>query len=226
MINTKMDTKMMANTKNTKTKLIIFDYDGVIVDSIPLIKSFYDMIIEKYNKKRVLTLDEFRKIMELEWWKTLKAVGFTTDDEITQISREFHLYMTEYRDRISLINGMKDVIEKLWKNYKLAIVSNSREDFITERLSYFNMLYRFEFVVDNSYGLKPEPTQIHVCLKKLGIKPEEAVMIGDMEGDIVAAKKAGLKKTIGVTFGAHHKERLNIADAIAHAPEEILGLVE
>ena len=65
---------------------------------------------------------------------------------------------------------------------------------ITERLDYYKLLYKFDFIADNSIGLKPEPAQIKICLEKLGISPEEAVMIGDMEGDIIAAKNANLKK--------------------------------
>lgn len=208
-----------------KTKLIIFDFDGVIVDTTPIIKSYYDLIIQKYEKKYMLDMDHFKKIAEAEWWLTLERIGFRKD-EMDMLHEEFKLYMAEFRDQIKLIKGMPEVINKLWKNYKLAIVSNEGMERIEDTLNMHNLLYKFDFVVDNSFGFKPEPTQINVCLNKLQIKPEETIMIGDMDGDIIASKRAGLKKSIAVTFGMHHKERLIGADHIVNRPEEILKLVE
>ncbi len=55
---------------------------------------------------------------------------------------------------------------------------------------------------------------------------EEAVMIDDMDGGIIAAKNANLKKAIGVSYGFQLPYRLHMADVIIDHPSKIIEAIE
>ena len=64
------------------------------------------------------------------------------------------------------------------------------------------------------------------CMKRLNSLPEETVYIGDMDGDMMAGRRAGVK-VIGVTWGWHKKEKLeqHKPDLIVESPQELLEAI-
>lgn len=86
------------------------------------------------------------------------------------------------------------VIKKLKKDYKLGLISNFSpfEKGLLEEISFFDM---FDAVcLSSDVGLlKPDPKIFRLILGKLGVKPEEALMVGDsLNDDVLAAKKIGM----------------------------------
>lgn len=74
-------------------------------------------------------------------------------------------------------------------------------------------LGQFEVVTsDDVKATKPHPEGIEKVLKKLGVKPDEAVMVGDLPADVIAGKKAGVL-TIGISHGFGTQKELEAAGA-------------
>lgn len=82
------------------------------------------------------------------------------------------------------------------KGYKLAIVSNAFNLSFEELTSEYNLAVIFDVIVA-SYKvglLKPDPIIFEICLEKLGVKKDEALMAGDsLKNDIEAAQSFGIK---------------------------------
>ncbi|MCD6519497.1 MAG: HAD family hydrolase [Anaerolineae bacterium] len=61
---------------------------------------------------------------------------------------------------------------------------------------------------DDGIPLKPAPDMAQEICQRLGIPPEEAMMVGDTTADLIMAREAGYRYTVGVTSGAHSAEML------------------
>lgn len=209
-----------------KTKLIMFDYDGVLIDSTHLPLQYYTLLAEKIGTRRFATWDECREILEANVLLSLKRLGVTTPEQLKIALDLYH--QTDYLwKNLKLFPKIKEVLEELkQRGYRLAIVSNNDEETIRHDLELNNVVHYFDCIIDKKFGYKPETDQIVHCLKVMKMQPEEAVLIDDMDGGIIAAKNAKLKKAIAVSYGFHPLARLQLADTIINNPEEILGVVE
>ena len=101
-------------------------------------------------------------------------------------------------------------------------------DWIKKKLKDEGLLRYFDegIGVDVVHALKPDPTALIMCMKLLGVEPNNTIYVGDMDGDIIAGKRAGVK-TIAVTYGYHTPERL--AKTKPHhtvaSPEQLLETI-
>ncbi len=100
-----------------------------------------------------------------------------------------HVYMTLY--------------ELLKMGMKLAVVSDAPSKEAWLRLTYLNMHHIFDVVVtfEDTSERKPHPAPFTLALKRLGVEPGEALMVGDWaERDIIGAKQVGMK-TVFARYG-------------------------
>lgn len=212
-----------------KTKAVIFDYDGVIVDSLEVVHLIYKEIAKHFNFPVFSDLKRNIDFYDVDWKKTLRKVGIMTKDDIEKIKQLYIEHFNKHKDLTRLVPGIKEVLEALKKEYKLAVASNNFKSQIEEILKQFSILHYFDVVVGGEKEiLKPDPTILIECMKKLKTNPQETVYIGDMDGDILAGRNAKLKKVIAVTYGYHSHDKLKELnpDAIVHKTEDLLEAVE
>ena len=211
---------------NNSTKLVIFDYDGVLIDTFPLTCEIYDKYLDKFNIDKSLSPDDYRNLFESDWRRNLAKLGIRSEEDIQKCVVIYKKMLSEDLSKVRLFPGIKDALLKLKQNnYKIAIVSNNVNAVMKPQLDRFNITHFFDEIVDASYSLKPDPAGIFKLLTQYNLKPEEAVLIGDMIADIDAAKNAKLKKAIAVTWGYHLLEQLKDADIIIDSPEKILEVI-
>lgn len=74
--------------------------------------------------------------------------------------------------------------------------------------------------VADDHPSKPHPSMIHACLGEAGVGAENAVIVGDTEFDIAMGHAGGIR-TIGVTWGYHPVARLQRADALIDAFDQL-----
>jgi HAD superfamily hydrolase (TIGR01549 family) len=206
-------------------KAVVFDYDGVIADSFSVQYKVTNKMLRHFDKDEV-TLEEFKKLFTLDWREFYRIRG--VGEELIKLEPElFKKEIDVLKEEIVVFDGIKDVVETLGKKYKLGIVSNNFEDFILSFLKRFEMHNIFSSIVGYMpYHVKPDPTQLILCMKNLKVEPHEVCLIGDMEEDIKMGRRAGVKKIIAVSYGYHHHSRLTGADMVAHSPAEILRLLD
>lgn len=212
-----------------ETRAVIFDFDGVILDSFKVMPAIYK-VIKKELKLEVSDQElESREFFAVNWKDTLIRLGCTTPQVIQQAVEIYHREYTKREQQVEPFKGIKEVLETLAERYKLAIVSSSYEETIHATLKKFHLQKYFQCIVGADQGaLKPDPTPVHLCLECLQVTPHETVYIGDMDGDVRVARRAHLKKVIAVTWGYHSTARLQHAnpDVIISKPNEILEAVK
>ncbi|MBT4823782.1 HAD family hydrolase [Candidatus Woesearchaeota archaeon] len=209
-----------------KTKLIIFDYDGVLIDTFTVTCQIYNKLFSDLDKKE-FSEEEFKDFFDIDWFKSLAKIGLKTEENIQKCKELYSYYMHKHNSQVKPCTEIPELLHELKKQgYKIAIVSNNINENIIPKLENENLHEFFDLIVDAKDGLKPNPDGINVVLSKLGIKPDEAILIGDMDGDIEAAKNANLKKAIGVTWGFHTKERLINADIIIDSALDLLKVID
>lgn len=207
------------------TKLVIFDFDGVIVDSAPFFHQRYGEIGLKYNKPYPpRTMDEFRDWYDSAWENNYTNMGFRPEDVETVLRSERK--PADYSG-IPLFPGFFEAVMKLAAEYTLAIASCTREFRIREKLEQVHLLQYFSFISGGEAGISDKRDIIGTVLQNLHIKPEQSLMVGDTVMDILSARAHGIP-CIAVTYGWNAEKRLQEANpaALVSSPSELYGAVE
>ncbi len=121
---------------------------------------------------------------------------------------------------------VRETLEKL-NGYKKAVISNKREYLSTRLLDKLELLKYFDLVVgsDTTSERKPSAIPVIYVFTKLGVNPDESIIVGDSNYDIEAGKKAGLK-TVAVTYGYRERQYLIDADYIIDSMKDLLTLLD
>lgn len=123
--------------------------------------------------------------------------------------------------------GVIPTLKKLKKHYRLGIVSDAPKLKVYQRLEKLNLTKFFDIVVafEDTRRKKPSRLPFKKALKELGIKPSEAVFIGDWpDKDIKGAKSIGMR-TIFARYGYLGKGKIVYADYRAARFSDILKAV-
>ncbi|WP_160687896.1 HAD family hydrolase [Clostridium sp. C2-6-12] len=206
-------------------KAVIFDMDGVIIDSEPI-----------HFEVDMKTMKDFGCSISKE--ELNKYVGTTNEYMFTDIKNKYKLdksaeeiinYRCELVKRkviesdLEPIEGIKNLLINLKdKNIPAAIASSSPRDFIEVVVSKFGIENYFSCILSGEEveNGKPAPDIYVETAKKLGILPEECVVIEDSKNGVLAAKKAGMK-CIGFKNANSGNQDLSNADFIVNSIVEI-----
>ena len=207
-------------------KLVMFDWDGTLVDGLSINYRIYREITKKLGKRTPASPGELAKLTDGKWEELYYNLGIRTKKEIRQATKIYHELFGRFRNDFRLFPGVVDVLSSLKEHeIKIGIISNCEKPLMLMLVDRFNLSVYLDAVVahGDTENVKPEPDQIHLCLEKLAVKPEHAVFVGDMTNDIKAARNAKLRKVIAVTYGWHTRKQLEKLkpDAIVDSPEEI-----
>lgn len=219
-------------------KGIIFDMDGVIFNISEAIKKAVDDSVEKYqmNVNQDEVMEEIAHLIEeiqnypvpkilLNSYDLLKVnflegIGFFKK---LRIAIFMFNQFNKYKDaESSIYEGIDQLISKLAKHKKLAILTNNKSQYAEEVLEKFNLSNYFSTIVgfNDVSEVKPNPEGILKILDKWNLKPTEAIFIGDMTTDIEAGKAANVKM-ICVASGLAQKETL-----LEHQPDILVDSTE
>jgi len=191
-------------------KLIIFDWDGTLMNSVDRIVSSMQSAAETVGLV-IPTNNEVKDIIGL----SLPVVfdRLFTDITAEQIEAMSVQYKYQYLDVDTtpspLFKNAMDLLVTLKQNNKLLAVATGKGRAGLERV--LNLSKTAEFFhttrCADEMPSKPDPTMLFSILAELNIPSHEAIMIGDTCYDLKMAKNAGVD-SIGVTFGVHDKPTL------------------
>lgn len=180
-------------------KAVIFDIDGVLMDSFPAnLKFFQDLMIKSGYQPP--TAEEYKSIFYYDMLSAIKALSKSHDEaELQKIWEMGRSREVQYD--ISLATtpaNMPETIKELSKKYKLGLVtSRVRETtFADQTLAKLQEYFTAVVSYQDTTNHKPHPEPLLSALTILGVAPEEAVYIGDVENDVVCARAAGTKVII------------------------------
>jgi pyrophosphatase PpaX len=203
-------------------KAIIFDIDGVLLDSCEANFKFYCGLMQKAGY-RGPARKEFPKIFHLSMVDTIRVVtGVDSEEEINRIwelgksgevSYDFNL--------LAMPKRAEQVIETLGKDFLLGIVTSRVKENVYESplLKKLEKFFKVVVAYQDTDRHKPQPDPLLLAAKRLGLAPGECVYVGDVENDAVAARAANMKIVI------YSKDKFEKADACTSSFEKIPGLI-
>ena len=120
----------------------------------------------------------------------LTKVDFKKTEKIKKVYKEF-FYSEAAGDYVTFFPETRDALDKLGKKFKLAIWTNSSVESVKRDLTKLN-LKRFSYILggEDTGIKKPSADGILLICKELGVKPAEAVYVGDAVVDVRSAKEA------------------------------------
>ncbi len=190
-------------------KAIIFDMDGVLVESEGAISQSFNLVLEKYgvnltniNKKEYLGRS-LRDQMEV-WKKMFPQIP--KDLEVEKFSKEALKYQLEIsseqlKPNESILNLIKSAKEQ---GIKIAVATSSMKYRAETFLELMGILDKLDTLVtaDDVIKHKPNPAVFLEAAKRLQVEPKNCVVIEDAVNGIEAAKGAGMKAVAKLT--QHH----------------------
>jgi HAD superfamily hydrolase (TIGR01509 family) len=174
-------------------KAVLFDVDGVLIDSLEANYQFYKSLLTKAGYK-FPTRKEYPNYFHNSLYKNCEVLTNGSKEEIERVFK-IGLEMEYPFDVIKLHKGARKTIQELGKKYKLGIVTNrlKKRFFLIPDLRDLKKLFSVVIAFEDTKNHKPHPEPLLVACRKLGVKPNEVVYVGDAETDIIAGKEAGTK---------------------------------
>ncbi len=177
-------------------KAVIFDMDGVILDSESICDRTWKLALEEaglkddkdaINKCRGTNLKDTYKILY-----ELYGHDFPAEKFMKRSSELFH--QIENTNGIPLMPYAKEILEYLKPKYKLALASSTRKASVCRQLEKAGLIGYFETLTtgDMVEHSKPDPEIYRISCKSIGLKPEECAAIEDSPNGIKSAFAAGL----------------------------------
>lgn len=177
-------------------KAIIFDMDGTLWDSAQNVAVSWNIAMDKFGYERdALTATDIQGVMGKTMDKIAEILfeqveGQARKDLLELACKEENDYLREHGG--VLYPEIRSTMEELKKEYRLFIVSNCQAGYIEAFLDY----YKFHDLVEDieCYGNndKQKADNIKLICERNHINPEDAVYVGDIQGDYDASMTAGV----------------------------------
>ena len=191
---------------NTEYKLIVFDWDGTLVDSIPhMVKSLrrtasFLGLVEKsdsyYSQWLGANLSDLIRLLYPDISESLRL-------------RYQEIYEKECVDGVGLdyvkffAGVQKGLVLLKQAGYQLAVVTGRDKKSIQSSTAWGKCKHFFDFLQSgDQVASKPDPQMLNIVLKKCSVLASEAIMVGDTMWDLMMAKKLHMD-AVAVSYGAH-----------------------
>lgn len=211
---------------------ILFDLDGTLVDSAPDLGYAANLVREAQGLPH-LPLSDYRPQASNGARGLLKvALNMTMDHRDYEDRKALFLkfYQANLTTHSRLFDGIVELLAALdQEGLKWGIVTNKAGWLAEPMVAQLGFPATCGCLVagDSTPHPKPAPDGLLLAARKIGVKPENCIYVGDDLRDVVAGRAAGMM-TIAAGWGYLGAEPdLSIwkADAIAHAPADVLALI-
>ncbi len=178
-------------------KAVVFDMDGVVIDS----EIIHTRAIKEALKQELgldVDKDEILEYIGLFYPEKLEKIlkKRNIQKDVNKLTERAKMIFKGLTKHVRLMPGFLDLIKTVIKNnFKTALASSSPRDYIEEISSMLDIEKYFDVIIagDEVKNRKPNPECYLLTAKKLGLKPEECLVIEDSVPGVIAAKEAGMK---------------------------------
>jgi len=205
----------------------MFDLDGTLVDTVQDITNALNYALKLHNIK-TLSVNQTKEMVGEGVTRLVEKVLPVDKSHLqAEVMKRFLEYYAEHlTDHSREYPHVRETLEKLFV-IKKAVISNKREALSKTLLEKLNLSQYFDLIIgsDTAGERKPSPVPVFYIISKMGVTPEESIVVGDSYYDIEAGKKASTK-TVAVTYGYQPKELLTKADYLIDDFSELLSLIQ
>lgn len=176
--------------KAGKVEAILFDLDGVLIDSFESWYQAFTAMLTAYGKEEMS-----RETFEAKCWgpdlrHNLEALQLDADAERYCIRAQKDL-----TELIKLFPDTKAVLHRVSEEYKfkVGLVTNTPRENVNKIFEHFQFSNHFDAILtgDDVKRAKPDAAIVLKACAQLNVKPEHAILVGDTTADFMAGKAAG-----------------------------------
>ena len=223
-------TLLKSGSNMKKYKLVIFDMDGTILNTLEDLADSTNEIMGRHGFP-LHTLDEIRMYVGngLENLMRCAAPADTADAVIQELLPEFRAYYQAHcRDKTGPYAGITELIRQVHQAGLLTAVVSNKPDSAVGKLSseVFPGLMDLAMGESSKIRRKPAPDMVFATLDRLGVRAEEALYVGDSDVDFCTAENAGMDCAL-VSWGFRGSEFIRRYPAKYHVDtaEELLKVL-
>jgi len=193
-------------------RLVMFDLDGTLVDSVPDLATAVDRMLVELGRKpagvervRQWVGNGARVLVRraLAGGLDHSAVGKAETEEA--LVRFLDIY-ADCHELITLYPGVHELLEALsTAAVELAVVTNKPERFVAPLLEQVGLGGYFRWIIggDTLPQQKPDPAALLQVMRLAGVSQEQSLVVGDSRTDVLAARAAGVP-CVAVSYGYNH----------------------
>ena len=218
-----------------KPEMILIDVDGTLVDSVPDLAYCVDEMMKQldrpgYGEDRVRNWvgNGVERLVRRALVDQLDG-----EPEEAEFARAYPIFLELYAANTSkrslLYPGIREGLDYLKASgYRLGCVTNKAAQFTLPLLRDLGVYDEFELIIsgDTLPKKKPDPMPLLHAAEHFGVAPAHALMIGDSQSDVKAARAAGFQ-IVCMSYGYNHGEDIRDyhPDAVLDSLAEIKGLI-
>jgi phosphoglycolate phosphatase len=218
-----------------KPEMILIDVDGTLVDSVPDLAYCVDEMMKQLD----MPVHGEEKVREwvgngVERLCRRALIGqLDGEPDDALFEKAYPIFLELYAENTSkrscLYPGVEEGLDYMQaQGYKLGCVTNKAAEFTHPLLKDLGIFDRFEIVIsgDTLPKKKPDPLPLLHGAEHFGVKPENAMMLGDSMSDVKAARAAGFQ-IICMSYGYNHGEDIRDynPDAVIDSMAELKGIL-
>jgi HAD superfamily hydrolase (TIGR01509 family) len=201
---------------------VIFDLDGVLIDSEGLQFRAYSIVMARYGV--TVSREEYGR----EWIAAGRGPEYAVrryqlpvgPDELRDLKNP--VYQEILHTSVRLMPGAREALVRLAGRFPLALATNSRLDDVSFVLERFELRHHFTAVVtrEDYYGAKPEPDAFLIAAASLGRAPARCVVIEDAHKGVLAAHRCGAR-CIAVPHDFTADNDFSLASVVVSSLDEV-----
>lgn len=218
-----------------KPAMVLIDVDGTLVDSVPDLAYCVDEMMKQLDMP-VYGEDKVRNwvgngVERLTRRALIGQLDGEPDDALFEKAYPIFLdlYDKNVCERSCLYDGVREALDFLkTQDVKIGCVTNKNAQFTLPILEKLGLKDDFEIIIcgDTLAKKKPDPLPLLHGAEKLGVTPEQSLMLGDSMSDVKAARAAGFD-IICMSYGYNHGEDIRDynPDAVVDSMAEIKNII-
>ncbi|MCV3213413.1 HAD-IA family hydrolase [Plectonema radiosum NIES-515] len=206
-------------------KVIIFDFDGTIADTVDALVSIANRLALEFGYIQI-TPEELALLRNFTSREIISYSGisvFKIPFLVKKVKSELKNKIHEFKP----IPGIKEALIELKNDgNRLGIITSNSKDNVREFLQINDLDSLFEFIY-SGVTIFGKTTIINNVLRQKQLKPQEVIYVGDETRDIEASKKANIK-VIAVTWGFNSQVVLSKQNPnfLIHQPSQLLEVIK
>ncbi|MGO3108608.1 MAG: HAD family hydrolase [Sphingobacterium sp.] len=214
-------------------KLIIFDLDGTLINTLEDLANSGNYALAKYNlpthagaQYKHFIGNGIDKLIE-----RILPIEERNREKIALVKETFIAHYNKHaQDTTQVYPGILELLTYLRENnFKISVATNKYHDAALTLVTKYFPTVDFDLVLGHreNFPAKPDPAIVEQTLQTLAIKKENCYYLGDSDVDMLTAGRAGVK-AIGVTWGFRSEQELREsgADFIINSPQELHKIIK
>ena len=176
--------------RDSPIRAVLFDWDGTLLDSFHADAHAYQKMFGALGVS--WSARDFERHYSPDWYRVYRAVGIPRA-RWGEADRLWHHYYKQHRP--ALMAGAQRVLRILARRYVLALVTSGNRTRVARQLREFGLdgIFAARICSEDADRRKPHPAPLREALRRLRLRPEECLYVGDAPEDIQMARRAHVR---------------------------------